>query len=82
VPDLKYGEEVMAWIKVRPGATVTAEEVKDFCRGKIAHFKIPRHYQLVNELPRTATGVVDKALLRQQAIQELGLEAAAAVKTA
>ena len=66
VPDPKYGEEVCAWIKLREGETVTAEEVRDFCRDKIAHFKIPRHIRFVDDFPMTVTGKVQKYVMREE----------------
>ena len=82
VPDLKYGEELMAWVKLRPGAQVTSEELRTFCRGKIATYKIPRYWKFVDAFPMTVTGKVQKYKMREQAIGELGLEKAARVKTA
>ncbi|MEZ4730454.1 MAG: hypothetical protein R3E79_25290 [Caldilineaceae bacterium] len=82
VPDAKYGEEVMAWVKLKPDVTVTGEEVRDFCRGRIAHYKIPRYVKFVDAFPMTVTGKIQKFIMREQSIKELGLEAAAAVKTA
>jgi fatty-acyl-CoA synthase len=82
LPDEKYGEEIMAWVKLKPGATTTSEEVRDFCRGRIAHYKIPRYVKFVDAFPMTVTGKIQKFIMRNQSILELGLEAAAAVKTA
>jgi fatty-acyl-CoA synthase len=82
VPDLKYGEELMAWVKLRPGAALTAEELRAFCKGKIATYKIPRYWRFVDEFPVTVTGKVQKYKMREVAIAELGLDAAAHVKTA
>jgi fatty-acyl-CoA synthase len=82
VPDERYGEELMAWIRPKAGSTLTAEDVRDFCRGRIAHFKIPRYVKLVDAFPMTVTGKVQKYLMRQAAIEELGLQAAAGTKTA
>ena len=82
LPDEKYGEEIMAWVKLKPGATTTSEEVRDFCRGRIAHYTIPRYVKFVDAFPMTVTGKIQKFIMRDQSIQELGLEAAAAVKTA
>jgi fatty-acyl-CoA synthase len=56
VPDLKYGEEVMAWITVRAGAELTADDIRVFCKGRIAHYKIPRYVQITDEFPMTVTG--------------------------
>ena len=82
VPDERYGEELMAWVVPRAGAALTDEEVREFCRGKIAHFKIPRYVKFVESFPMTVTGKVQKFKMREQAIEELGLEKAAAVATA
>ena len=82
VPDIKYGEELMAWVKLRPGASLTADELRAFCKGKIATYKIPRYWKFVDAFPMTVTGKVQKFKMREQAIAELGLEAAAKVKTA
>jgi fatty-acyl-CoA synthase len=82
VPDERYGEELMAWIVCRPGAGLTEDAVREFCRGKIAHFKIPRYTKFVDEFPMTVTGKVQKFKMRETAIDELGLERAAAVITA
>jgi len=71
VPDEKYGEEVMAWVRVRPGATADAEDVRDYCRGRIAHFKVPRHVRIVDDFPMTITGKVQKFRMREIAAQEL-----------
>ena len=82
VPDLKYGEEIMAWVKLRPGASITAEELRAFCKGKIATYKIPKYWKFVDSFPMTVTGKVQKYKMREMAIVELGLEQAAKVKTA
>ena len=82
VPDERYGEELMAWVKVRPGATVDGEALRAFCTGRIAHFKVPRYVKLVDEFPMTVTGKVQKFKMREQAIAELGLDTAAATKMA
>jgi fatty-acyl-CoA synthase len=73
VPDLKYGEELCAWIKLRDGQTATAEDIRAFCRGQIAHYKVPRHIRFVDAFPMTITGKVQKFLMRQQSIADLGL---------
>jgi fatty-acyl-CoA synthase len=73
VPDARYGEELMAWIVCRGGAELDQEAVAEYCRGRIAHFKIPRYVQCVSEFPMTVTGKVQKFKLREQAIEELGL---------
>jgi fatty-acyl-CoA synthase len=82
VPDAKYGEEIMAWVRLREAATTTTEELREFCRGKVAHFKVPRYVKLVDEFPMTVTGKVQKFKMREIAIAELGLESAAAQRTA
>ncbi|HHW43903.1 AMP-binding protein [Desulfofundulus thermobenzoicus] len=82
VPSLKYGEEVMAFIQLKEGCTATPEEIKEFCRGKIARYKIPQYIQFVPGYPTTANGKVQKFKLREQAIHELGLYQAARVETA
>jgi fatty-acyl-CoA synthase len=82
VPDSKYGEELMAWVKLRPGATLSAEEIRAYCKGKIATYKIPRYYKFVDSYPMTVTGKVQKYKMRETAIRELGLEQAAAIETA
>jgi fatty-acyl-CoA synthase len=82
VPDERYGEELMAWIIPRPGASLTEDEVKQFCRGQIAHFKVPRHVKFVDSFPMTVTGKVQKFKMRETAIDELGLGQAATVATA
>jgi fatty-acyl-CoA synthase len=82
VPDERYGEELMAWVVLRSGATLSDDELHDFCRGQIAHYKIPRYVKFVDSFPMTVTGKVQKFKMREQAIEELGLEKAAAVATA
>jgi fatty-acyl-CoA synthase len=82
VPDAKYGEELMAWLKLRPGVTLTGEEIRAYCKGKIATYKIPRYYKFVDGFPMTVTGKVQKFRMRELAIQELGLQKAAAIETA
>ncbi|HEY1420344.1 MAG TPA: AMP-binding protein [Candidatus Dormibacteraeota bacterium] len=82
VPSEKYGEEVMAWVKLRDGASVSGEELAGWCKGKIASFKIPRHWKFVEEFPMTVTGKVQKFKMRDVAVEELGLEKAAGVQTA
>jgi fatty-acyl-CoA synthase len=82
VPDLKYSEEIMAWIKLRDGAQVSAEEIREFCRGQIAHYKIPRYVKFVDAFPMTVSGKTRKFVMREQSTEELGLAEAAAVRTA
>jgi fatty-acyl-CoA synthase len=76
VPDEKYGEELCAWIVPQPGGTVTADDIRAFCEGQIAHYKIPRYVRQVSELPMTVTGKPQKFLMREAMIEELGLVAA------
>jgi fatty-acyl-CoA synthase len=82
VPDERYGEELMAWVVLRPGAALTDEQVRDFCRGKIAHYKVPRYVKFVDAFPMTVTGKVQKFKMRETAIDELGLGEAATIATA
>ena len=82
VPDQRFGEEVMAWVRLKPDADATEESIRDFCRGKIAHYKVPRYVKLTDEFPMTVTGKVQKFLMREQSVEELGLHAAANVQTA
>jgi fatty-acyl-CoA synthase len=82
VPDERYGEELMAWVVPRSGVALTEDVVKEYCRGKIAHFKVPRYVKFVDAYPMTVTGKVQKFKMREQAIEELGLERAAAIATA
>ncbi len=77
VPDAKYGEELCAWVKLRPGAGLSAEEVREFCTGKIAHYKIPRYVRVTDSFPMTVTGKVQKFKMRDTSVEELGLQAAA-----
>jgi fatty-acyl-CoA synthase len=74
VPDPKFGEELCAWIKLRPGKQATAEELRDFCRAKLAHYKVPRYLKFVGEFPQTVTGKIQKFKIREQMIEELGLK--------
>src|SRR5579872_5266418 len=77
VPDERYGEELCAWVKLRAGETLTAEEVRDFCRDQIAHYKIPRHIRFVDEFPMTVTGKMQKFIMRERMVAELGVKEAA-----
>jgi fatty-acyl-CoA synthase len=82
VPDVRYGEELMAWVKLKGGETANAEELTEYCRGQIATVKIPRYWKFVDTFPMTVTGKIQKYIMREQAIQELGLQDAANVRTA
>ncbi|MVN77285.1 AMP-binding protein [Hymenobacter sp. HMF4947] len=82
VPSLRYGEEVMAWVKLKEGHSATGPELASFCKNRISTTKIPAYWKFVDSFPMTVTGKVQKMVMREQAVKELGLEAAAAVKTA
>jgi fatty-acyl-CoA synthase len=82
VPDEKYGEELCAWVKLRPGAELTEEDVRGFCVGKIAHYKVPRYVRFTEDFPMTVTGKVQKFKMRETSVAELGLEAASQARTA
>ncbi len=73
VPDARYGEEIMAWIQLRDGTVPDAGDIKEFCRGQIAHYKIPRYIKFTDEFPMTITGKIQKYLMREQSIEELSL---------
>ncbi|MBL8675232.1 MAG: AMP-binding protein, partial [Rhodospirillales bacterium] len=75
VPDPRYGEEICAWIKLRPGESADEEEVRAFCKGQIAHYKIPRYIRFVDEFPMTITGKVQKFVIRDEEIKARGLVA-------
>ena len=77
VPDTRLGEELCAWIKLRPGAALSAEEVQAFCRDQIAHYKVPRHIRFVDEFPMTVTGKMQKFIMRERMAAELGVKEAA-----
>lgn len=82
LPDLKLGETVLAWIKLKAGESATEEEIREFCKGRIAHFKIPQHVRFVDAFPMTVSGKVQKYQIRRAEIAERGLEGAANVETA
>ena len=82
VPDAKYGEELCAWVRVRADAELTVEEIRAFCAGRIAHYKIPKYVRFTSEFPMTITGKVQKFKMREASITELGLEAASRTQTA
>ena len=77
VPDARLGEELCAWIKLRPGERLSADEVKAFCQDQIAHYKVPRHIRFVDEFPMTVTGKMQKFIMRERMAEELGVKAAA-----
>ncbi len=82
VPDVKFGEELCAWVKLRPGQELTAEQIREYCQGKIAHYKIPRYVRFTGEFPMTVTGKVQKFKMRETSIDELGLAETASLRTA
>jgi fatty-acyl-CoA synthase len=83
VPDERYGEELMAWVRLREGAgPLTPEALREFCAGKLAHYKIPRYVKVVESFPMTVTGKVRKVEMREVSVEELGLQSAAAVRNA
>jgi fatty-acyl-CoA synthase len=82
VPDKKYGEEVCAWIKLKEGESITEEDIKEYCKGKIAHYKIPRYIKFTDSFPMTVTGKIRKVEMREISTEELGLKEAASIKTA
>jgi fatty-acyl-CoA synthase len=73
VPDPKYGEELCAWVQLKGGAIATAEELREFYRDQIAHYKIPRYIKFVDSFPMTVTGKVQKFVMREHVCEELGL---------
>jgi len=82
VPDVKYGEELCAWVKMKPGQTMTEQDVKDFCKGKIAHYKIPRYVMFVNDFPINISGKIMKFKMREESVKVLGLQEADKIETA
>jgi len=74
VPDDRYGEEICAWVRLRPGMSAGEEEIRAFCRGQIAHYKVPRYIKFVDEFPMTVTGKIQKFIMRERTIAELGLK--------
>ncbi len=82
VPDARYGEQVMAWVQPRDGADTTEGDIKDFCRGAIAHYKVPYYVKFTDTFPMTITGKIQKFKMREQSISELGLAEAAAAHSA
>jgi fatty-acyl-CoA synthase len=71
VPDERYGEEVMAWVQLRAGETANAEELRGYCKGKIAHYKVPRHVWFVQDFPMTVTGKLQKFRMREIAVEKM-----------
>jgi fatty-acyl-CoA synthase len=82
VPDRRLGEDTLAWVKLRAGRTATEEELRDFCGRSLAHFKVPRFWKFVEDFPTTVTGKIQKFKIREQAIEELGLQDIAQMETA
>ena len=83
VPDERYGEELVAWVRLRSGAEpLTAEALRAFCNGKVAHYKIPRYVKIVDEFPMTVTGKIRKVEMRKVSVDELGLASIAAIESA
>jgi len=82
VPDVKYGEELCAWVKLKTGQTMTEQDVKDYCKGRIAHFKIPRYVMFVQDFPINISGKIQKYKMRDESIKVLHLEAADGIETA
>jgi len=82
VPSVKYGEEVMAWVRLAPGAAQDERVLERCCRERLATYKVPRYWRFVEEFPMTVTGKVQKYRLREMAVELLGLQAAEAEKTA
>lgn len=73
IPDERLGEEICAWIKLKGGQEATEQEIKDFCHGKISHFKIPKYILFVNEFPMTVTGKIQKFKMREKSLEMLNL---------
>jgi fatty-acyl-CoA synthase len=82
VPDEKYGEELMAWVRLKDGASLDAETLRAYCEGKLAHYKIPRYVHVVDEFPMTVTGKIRKVQMREEAVDMLGLQDVATAKHA
>ena len=82
VPDQRFGEEIMAWVMLKADQEATEEEIKEFCRGRIAHFKVPRYVKFVSEFPMTVTGKIQKFVMREVSVRELDLGEAAGIETA
>ena len=82
VPDRKFGEEVMAWVRLREGRSVSSDELKAFCKSNLAYFKVPNYWKFVDSFPVTVTGKIQKYKMREISIEELGLQAVAKIETA
>jgi len=73
LPDRKYGEELCAWIIVKPGQSATEDDIREFCKGQIAHYKVPKYIRFVSEFPMTVTGKIQKFKIRDAMTEQLGL---------
>ncbi len=82
LPDARLGETVLAWIRLKPGESATEDEIRAYCKDRIAHFKIPQYIRFVDAFPMTLSGKVQKFRIREQEIRERGLEQLASVETA
>jgi fatty-acyl-CoA synthase len=82
VPSVGYGEEIMAWVKAKPGAALDGDELASFCKGKIATYKIPKYWKIVESFPMTVTGKIQKFRMREISVAELGLGDADRIETA
>ena len=82
VPDPKYIEELAAWVRLKPGATATEDEIRKFCQKNLAHYKVPKYVRFVTEFPQTVTGKIQKFKIREAMVKELGLEGMAERKMA
>ena len=74
VPDVKYGEEICAWVVLKPGQDCTEDDIRDYCRDQIAHYKVPRYIRFVSGFPMTVTGKIQKFKIRDEMKNQLGLE--------
>jgi fatty-acyl-CoA synthase len=74
VPDEKYGEQLLAAVRLRPGAALTEDDVRGYCQGRLAHYKVPRYVRFVQDYPMTVTGKIQKFKIREEAVRELGLD--------
>ena len=81
MPDDRYGEELMAWVRLRAGRRpLTDDDVREFCHGQLAHYKVPRYVHLVDDFPMTVTGKIRKVEMRQRSVEILGLEGTASAE--
>ena len=74
VPDTRYGEELCAWVIVKPGQSLTEDDIRDFCKGQIAHYKVPRYIRFVDAFPMTVTGKIQKFKIREAMVEQLQLQ--------